>query len=112
VSKGAPNELDEVERALSVLDGRHPDFVRAQRETREAARIREQTLRAERARAWRKRAKRTLVSLVVLGAMGAMGWLGLRIFDRARAVWTKLSQSFFGVEPFLVRILQMSPDLS
>ena len=33
----APNELDEVERAMSVLDGRHPDFVRAQRETREAA---------------------------------------------------------------------------
>jgi hypothetical protein len=93
VSKGAPNELDEVERAMSVLDGRHPDFVRAQRETREAARIREQTLRVERARAWRKRAKRTLVSLVVLGAMGATGWLGLRVFDRARALSTALDKA-------------------
>ncbi len=93
VPQGGPNALDEVERALSVLDGRHPDFVRAQRETREAARVREQTLKAERARAWRKRAKVALLSLVVLGAIGASGWLGLRIFDRARALSAALDKA-------------------
>jgi hypothetical protein len=86
VSKGAPTELDEVERALSVLDGRHPDFVRAQRETREAARIREQTLRVERARAWRRRAKAVLVTLAILGAAAAGGWWGLGVFGRARSL--------------------------
>ena len=31
-------ELEEVERALSILDGRHPDFRRTEREMREATR--------------------------------------------------------------------------
>lgn len=84
-STGAPSALDEVERALSVLDGRHPDFVRAERETREAARVREQTLKAERARAWWKRAKATMLTLALLGAIAAVGWLGLRVFSLARA---------------------------
>ena len=86
VSTGAPSALDEVERALSVLDGRHPDFVRAERETREAARVREQTLKAERARAWRKRAKATMLSLALLGAIAAGGWFGFRVFSLARAL--------------------------
>ena len=33
------------------------------------------------------------MSLVVLGAMGATGWLGLRVFDRARALSTALDKA-------------------
>jgi hypothetical protein len=83
-STGAPSALDEVERALSVLDGRHPDFVRAERETREAARVREQTVKAERARAWWNRAKATMLSLALLGAIAAGAWFGFRVFSLAR----------------------------
>jgi hypothetical protein len=79
-----------VERALSVLDGRHPDFVRAERETREAARIREQTVKAERALAWRGRAKKALMTLAVLGVLAASGWFALQVFDRARALAAQL----------------------
>lgn len=86
----APSELDEVERALSVLDGRHPDFVRAERETRDAARIREQTLREQRARARRSRAKAALLTLAILGVAAEAGWFGLQVFSRARGLTTAL----------------------
>lgn len=86
VSAGAPSALDEVERALSVLDGRHPDFVRAERETREAARARIQTLKAERARAWRRRAKSAMLTLALLGSTATCAWFGFRLFSLARAL--------------------------
>jgi len=67
-------ELEEVERALSVLGGRHPDAVRAEREAAEAAakrrREHEVEAAAERKRAMRRRAIGAAV-LVVLAGGGA-----------------------------------------
>ena len=66
-------ELEEVERALSVLGGRHPEAVRAEREAAQAAERRrrehEETAAAERRRGTRKRALGA-VALVVLAGVG------------------------------------------
>jgi hypothetical protein len=69
-SADARRGLDEVERALSVLDGRHPEHRRAQRETIAAAEERRKTAEHE-AKAARKRARRTGV-LLAAGAIAAV----------------------------------------
>jgi hypothetical protein len=94
---GTPSELDEVERAMSVLDGRHPDFVRAARLTREAAQAREQAIRAERIRAWRRRAKLALRTVLVLGAAATSAWVGLRIVSRMRDLSAALDAAAGGL---------------
>jgi hypothetical protein len=78
VSPGIPpardktaSELDEVERALSVLGGRHPDFVRKERETRDAVKARAATLEEQAARAARARLRR----LAARGAVAAAALL-------------------------------------
>lgn len=77
--------LEEVERALSVLGGRHPEAVRAQREAEQAkARKEEERLRdaAAAARGGRLRVAIGAVGVVVLGI--AVG-VGLHLRARARA---------------------------
>jgi hypothetical protein len=100
----AGSALDEVERALSVLDGRHPDFVRAQRETREAALVREKALRAERRRAWQKRAKVAFLTLTALCGIAAAAWFGWQTFARARALSAALDaqSAVFAADGFAI----------
>ena len=79
-------DLEEVERALSVLGGRHPDAVRAEREDAQAAerRRREHELasRAERGRALRRR----LVIVAVLAVVGGAGFAAFRFQQKRAAV--------------------------
>jgi hypothetical protein len=72
-SKG-PAGLDEVERALSVLDGRHPEYERTRRESVEAASAQRSAQRAAHAREVRKRVLRVLAVVVAVGALAAGAW--------------------------------------
>ncbi|HEY1954747.1 MAG TPA: hypothetical protein VGH28_04030 [Polyangiaceae bacterium] len=89
-------ELEEVERALSVLGGRHPDAVRAQREAAEAAakrrREHEVIAAAERKRAMRRRA---LVAIAIV-AVGAAAFAGYRAHQKRTAIAAE-------VEPLVAR---------
>lgn len=85
--------LEEVERALSVLGGRHPEAVRAEREAAEARERRARLLAAEStdaARATKRRWMMIAVGVVLLGIGGAavFGWRSRRA-DRDRAFATK-----------------------
>ncbi len=70
-------ELEEVERALSVLGGRHPDQVRAEREAAQAVLRRqkehESMLAAERGRT-RRRLAMLVLGLVVASAVATVGY--------------------------------------
>jgi hypothetical protein len=84
--KNEPEDLAEVERALSVLEGRHPEFVKAQREARDAADVRKKAL----AELLREEARRTLRKRLVHGslavaAVALVGVIGVAYF-RARAI--------------------------
>jgi hypothetical protein len=96
--------LDEVERALSVLDGRHPDYMRAQRETREAAAARVRELSVERSRAWRTKTARALLSLAQIVLVCASLWGGYRVFLLARTLSSGLdaAASRVGTSGFFV----------
>jgi hypothetical protein len=80
------NGLDEVERALSVLGGRHPEHEKTRRETAEAARLRRGELARELAASARTRRRRAIVlgsNGVALLAAGVVAW---RLFARAHAI--------------------------
>src|SRR5205085_7513688 len=67
--------LDEVERALSILHGRHPEHARISRETEEAAAQRRLDL-AKAARVDRARRLRgAVVALIVVGVLVAVAWV-------------------------------------
>jgi hypothetical protein len=65
--KTEPEDLAEVERALSVLQGRHPEFVKAEREAKRSAEERQKFARAE-LEALDRRAFRKKVGFGVAGA--------------------------------------------
>jgi hypothetical protein len=65
-----PDDLAEVEAALSVLGGRHPDHVRRERETNEAIQARRLALDAESRRDRYRKLKIGAVGLLVLGGIG------------------------------------------
>ena len=79
-------DLEEVERALSVLGGRHPDAVRAEREDAQAAerRRREHELvaAADRRRALRRR----LVVAAALAVLGGAGFAAFRFRQKRAAI--------------------------
>jgi hypothetical protein len=71
------NELDEVERAISVLGGRHPEHERTRRETLAAAQERRVSIERElvaNARRRRRRVIVTVANVLALGVAGAVGW--------------------------------------
>jgi len=79
-----PTGLDEVERALSVLEGRHPEHERIRRETMAAAEERRHVLDKDlAANARRRRWRAVLVgaSGLALIAAGVVGW---KVFSRAQ----------------------------
>ncbi|HEY6459906.1 MAG TPA: hypothetical protein VIY73_07130, partial [Polyangiaceae bacterium] len=86
-----PKDLDEVERALSVLQGRHPEHERSRRETLAAAAERREALAGELADRSRKRRRRAIIlaaNVVALAALAVVGW---RLTLRARAIRESLS---------------------
>jgi hypothetical protein len=81
-----PQDLDEVERALSVLGGRHPEHEKMRRETLEAARQRSVALGAELAINARRRRRRALVIAANGVAIAAVGFVGWRLSERTRGI--------------------------
>ncbi len=82
--------LTEVERAISVLEGRHPDHEKVVRQTREAVENRARALEVELAR----RARMRRVRAIVLGASTAIGALALlfvwKVARRTRTIQAAL----------------------
>jgi hypothetical protein len=85
--------LDEVERALSVLGGRHPEHEKTRRETAEAARHRSGELARELAANARTRRRRAIVlgtNGVALLAAGVVAW---RLTARAHTIHDGLERA-------------------
>lgn len=78
--------LDEVERAISVLEGRHPEHERTKRETMAAVEERRHVLEAELAASARRRRRRTVVIAANVVALGAAGFVTWRLVSRAHAI--------------------------
>jgi hypothetical protein len=78
-------DLQEVERALSVLGGRHPETVRAERQAAEAAEKRRREHEAAAAANRRRAIRRQLVVVAVIGALGAGGVAAVRVATRRAA---------------------------
>ena len=85
--------LDEVERALSTLAGRHPEHERVRRETMAAAEKRRRTLEKEGAENARRRRRRALVVAANVVAFGAAAWVGLGLYTRSRALQEGLEEA-------------------
>jgi hypothetical protein len=75
--------LDEVERAISILDGRHPEHERTRRETLAAAEERRKAIEKELAQSARRRLGRAGVIAANLAALGAVGFVAWRFVARA-----------------------------
>jgi hypothetical protein len=88
-----PTGLDEVERALSVLDGRHPEHERIRRETMAAAEGRRHELDKDLAASARRRRLRVVVIAANGLALIAVGVVGWRLLSRARAIRAGLEQA-------------------
>jgi hypothetical protein len=86
-------DLDEVDRALSILGGRHPEHERAQRESREAARKRNLAVGAELAAQQRLRRRRLIVLAVNAVAVAAVALVALRLVVRARRVRARITRT-------------------
>ena len=87
-----PKDLDEVERALSVLEGRHPEHERIRRETAEAAETRRHQLESDLADGARRRRRRTVVlgaNAVALVVAAVVGW---RVWTRAQSLRAGLAR--------------------
>jgi hypothetical protein len=85
--------LTDVERAISVLDGRHPDHEKVARQTREAAERRRGEIAVELARNARRRwLRRIFLGVATLGAAAAavVGW---RLAQGARALRATLAEA-------------------
>jgi len=86
VERNGPQQgLAEVERALSILGGRHPEMVRAEREGREAKERRRRELEAQAVLAKRRTRNRALSIIVVVIALGGGGYAVSRAVERESA---------------------------
>jgi hypothetical protein len=84
--------LDEVERAISVLEGRHPEHERTRRETVAAAEARRHVLDREARAVSRKRRRRVIVVLANAVALGMAAVVGWRLLARARSLRASLER--------------------
>lgn len=93
--KTAPPQsgLEEVERAISVLGGRHPEHERTRRETIAAAEERRHQIEAELAVNRRKRLRRAAVIAANLVAVTLAGYVASRLFSRTRAIREALARN-------------------
>jgi hypothetical protein len=78
--------LDEVERAISVLEGRHPEHERIKRETMTAVEERRLALEKELAASARRRRRRLVVIAANAAALAVAAFVGWRLVDRARTI--------------------------
>ncbi len=78
-------ELAEVEHALSVLDGRHPDFAKAEREKAQAMARRRRQLDQAEAEARRTRRRRLAASLITITVVGTVGWTTQSLYEGRKA---------------------------
>jgi hypothetical protein len=85
-------DLDEVERALSVLGGRHPEHEKTKRETLEAARKRSEVLAAELEDNARRRLRRTIVLAASGVAVAAVAFVAWRLAERTAAIHAGLTR--------------------
>lgn len=96
----SPQGLEEVERALSVLGGRHPEAVRAERESQEASRKRREEVEAEVARqVTRSKARNVALGVLALLALGVVALVLLwrsKVEQRNRA-FVDLEKDFAAV---------------
>ena len=88
--KGQPDDLHEVERALSVLQGRHPEHERARREDEESRKTRAASLDKEaRAESSQSRVRRLRLAAVAVPVALLVGFFGIlanrEVGRRARA---------------------------
>ena len=92
--KPAPQQsgLDEVERAISVLGGRHPEHERTRRETAAAADARRREIEKELAVNRRKRLRRLAVVVANMIAVGLAGYVASRLFSRTSAIRAALER--------------------
>lgn len=92
--KPAPQQpgLDEVERAISVLGGRHPEHERTRRETMAAAEERRREIEKELAVSRRKRLRRAAVVSANLIAIGIAGYVASRVFSRTSTIRDALAR--------------------
>ncbi len=95
--------LDEVERALSVLGGRHPEHERIRRETHAAAQERGRALAKELSARARRRVARALGGVALALAVGAAGLVVYRLAVRTSAIRAALRRD---EAPFVAAGLQ------
>ncbi|MEO6418196.1 MAG: hypothetical protein ABIP39_02235 [Polyangiaceae bacterium] len=74
--------LNEVERAISILDGRHPDHARLQRETLEASRKKRAALEVENTKERRRAVRRAAIAVVTVAVLGSAGWLAYATYKQ------------------------------
>lgn len=86
------SELDEVERAISVLGGRHPDHERTRRETLAAAEERRVSIERELLANLRRRRRRVLVMAANVVALGVAGLVVWQLVTRARRIRDALAR--------------------
>jgi hypothetical protein len=85
--------LAEVERAMSLLDGRHPDHQRATREMALAAELRRTQLEGAAKEARRRAIRRGFYVALMLVALGAASFVGVGLTRRARDTAALLSNA-------------------
>jgi hypothetical protein len=85
--------LDEVERAISVLEGRHPEHERTRRETRAAAEERRKAIEKELAESARRRRRRVGVVAANVVAAGAVGFVAWGLTARASRLHDALARA-------------------
>jgi hypothetical protein len=79
-------DIDEVDRALSVLGGRHPEHEKSRRKMAEAAKERSVQLEAELAASARRRRRRILVIGANSIAVAAVAFVGWRLSERTQGI--------------------------
>lgn len=107
-------QLAEVESALSLLGGRHPEFVRAEREKAEATERRRRDLELASARSRKRAIRGTLIGTAIAVVVGTSAWFvreryetRRRAFDGSAAVAQSFAALGFSETP---RALWSSPD--
>jgi len=84
-------DLEEVERALSVLGGRHPEQVRAERESHEAAAKRAKEHDAQQARDRKRARTRFVIAGVIMTVFLVVGWVMWSSASKRAAIDAKMT---------------------
>jgi hypothetical protein len=102
-------DLEEVERALSVLGGRHPNQVRAERESNEAAAKRAAEHEAGRAEDRKRALKRNAITGAIVIVLGGAGFFAWRMSASRTAIDAKMTAE---MAPFVAAGFDAMPRAS